>query len=167
MRPYHFGVEAVMGLFGVFKANNELERSGRWFDLPVVRNDDGTVPGFKMARMHANNPAYQAALERVSDDIQMAMETGTLNEATAGPVMRGVFLDTILLDWRNVIDDTGEFTGTKGKAIPFNRENADKLLVLVPDLFQILMTEAKKLGNFRSKEVEKIAGELQPQSEQS
>ena len=155
-----------MGLFKTFKADNQLERSGKWFDLPVVVNDDGSNPGFLMARMSENNPEYQAAIERVSPTVQMAMETGTLTEANSGPIMRKVFVDTILLDWRNVVDDTGEF-GVKGQAIPYTKENADKLLQAVPDLFKILMTEAKKLGNFRATEVKEAAGKSLPPSEQS
>jgi hypothetical protein len=70
-----------------------------------------------------------------------------------------------LLDWRNLYDDTGDFD-MQGKEIPYTKENAVKLLKIVPDLLGILMTEAKKLGNFRAAEVKEAAGKSLPPSEQ-
>lgn len=144
-----------MGLYSVFKTNNALEREGRWFDLTSIKNDDGTVPGFKMARMHKNNPEYQSRLERLSKELRQAIELDTLTEDIAGPVMRGVFVEAVLLDWRNVFDEDN-------KPIPFSKENADKLLSELPDLYLILADEARKLGNFRNAQVEEVAKKSLP-----
>lgn len=140
----------MSGLYSTFKANTDLERQGRWFDLSSVKNKDGTVPGFKMARMHKNNPEYLAAVERVAKDLRQAVDLDIMTEEIASPIMRGVFIDTILVDWRNVQDD-------EGNVIECTSANADKLMNDLPDLYLLLAEEARKLGNFRDNEVKAVA----------
>lgn len=150
-----------MSLRKTFGTNKELERTGRWFDLGVAPNPDKTLPGFKMARMSASNPAYQAAVERISQDLQIAIELDRLNEEVAGPIMRQVFVETILLDWRNVwIDDND--TGPT----PYDKDVALRLFEELPDLYMTLFNQAKKLSNFRDNDIEEVAGKLQPSSEE-
>lgn len=148
-----------MGLYQTFKTNAGQERQGRWFEIAGVKNDDGTEPGFKMARMAKSNPAYQAAIERVAKDLKQAIELDTLSEDVAGPVMRRVFCEVVLLDWRNVQNE-------KGEAIPFNVENALQLFDDLPDLYFVLTTEAAKLGNYRAAEVEAVSKKSSPPSRQ-
>jgi hypothetical protein len=144
-----------MGLRSTFKANNELERQGRWFDIQSVRNANGTVPGFKMARMHKNNPEYLAAMEKIAKDLRQAIDLDVMTEEVASPIMRGVFVETILLDWRNVWDDP-EGTGVEVE-VPYSKGMADKLMAELSDLYLLLVDEAKKLGNFRDAEVSAVS----------
>ena len=113
-------------------------------------NRDGSEPGFKMARMHKNNPAYQAAVDKIAKDLRQAIELDTLTEDIAGPVMKGVFVESVLLDWRNVQEKDGT-------PIPYSKEAAEKLFDELPDLYMLLVDEAKKLGNFRTKEIEEVS----------
>lgn len=152
-----------MGLYSTFKTNSDLERQGRWFDIVSVKNADGTHPGFKMARMHKNNPEYLAAIEKVSKDLRQAIELDVLTEEAASPVMRRVFIETILLDWRNVFvpdpaNDRQEIE------IRYSKEEADKLMSELSDLYMLLVEEAKKLGNFRDAEVSAVAKKSLPPS---
>lgn len=139
-----------MSLYSVFKTDHSKEREGRWFELVGIKNEDGTEPGFKMARMSRANPEYQAAIERLSKDIKQAVDLDTLTEDVAGPIMRGVFVETILLDWRNVYDENGQ-------AIPYSKEAALKLFTELPDLYLVLVDEASKLSNFRARELDEVA----------
>lgn len=149
-----------MGLYNTFQSDNKAEREGQWFSISAAANDDGSVPKFKMARMHANNPAYLAALERVYKDYGVAIENDILESGKAKPVLLEVFVTTILLDWENVQD--GE-----GRPVPFSPENATVLLNDLPDLYDILKEQAKKLGNFRKAEEDAAVKKSPPPSEQS
>jgi hypothetical protein len=139
-----------MGLFNTFGTDKALERQGRWFDIAGVVNDDGTKPRFKMARMGRNNPAYQSAMEKHSKELRQAVELETLTNEVAEPVMIAVFCSTVLLDWEHV-------QGPDGKEIKFSEKNAIKLFEDLGDLYLVLVEEAKKLSNFRAKELDEAA----------
>lgn len=149
-----------MGLFSTFKTNKDAERQGKWFDIAGVANDDGTKPRFLMARMGRNNPAYQAAMEKQSKELRQAMELDILTDEVAGPVMRGVFCSTVLLDWEHVQDESG-------KEIPFSVDNAKSLFEELGDLYLVLVDEAKKLANFRSVELEAATKKSSPPSKRA
>lgn len=147
----------MSGLYKTFQTDRKAEREGRWFDLVGVINEDGTLPGFRMARMSKSNPEYQAAVEHAAKDLKQAFDLDTLTENIAGPVMRKVFVETVLLDWRNVRDNDNN-------PITFSKENALKLFEDLPDLYLTLVEQAQKLSNFRNKEVEAVAKKSLPQS---
>lgn len=146
-----------MSLYGTFKTNTEQEREGKWFDLQGVINPDGSTPGFRMARMSRSNPTYQAAMEKHGKDLRQALEMDVLTEDMAGPIMRGVFIDTILLDWRNVYDEAGV-------KLPYSKAEAASLMEDLPDLYMLLVSEAQKLGNFRATKLEEVAKKSPPPS---
>ena len=138
-----------MSLYKTFGTDTDLETKGVWCEFPT--NEDGTVPGFLLARMSSTNPKYQKAIEQIAKKHKQEIELDILSEATAKPVMLAVFLDHILLDWRNVQTEAG-------KNLPFNRANAEKLMKELPDLYTVLQDFAKRLSNYRKAEVER-AGE--------
>lgn len=138
-----------MGLYNTFATNRDAEVSGVWQEFPA--NDDGTVPGFLVARMGRTNPEYQAAVERLAKKYKRDIELEILDNKTADPVFREVFVDTVLRGWRNVQD-------ANGKEIPFSKENALKLFEDLPDLYDYLVNKAKALATFRDIEVETAAG---------
>lgn len=146
-----------MGLYQTFQTNREAETSGRWFELVGVVNADKTVPKFRMRRMGSTNPEYQAAIERVASEMKQAVELDTLTEDIAGPIMRQVFVDTVLVGWENV-------EGKDGNKIQFSPEAAFTLFEDLPDLYLVLVAEAKKLSNWRAKEVEAVAKKSLPPS---
>lgn len=136
------------GLYGVFKTDNELEVAGKWFDFSP--NTDKTIPGFKLARMSDTNPRYQSAIEALSKELGRDIELDILTEERAKPHFMKVFLDTILVDWRNVQD-------AKGNEIPFTKENAAAIFHDLPDLYRVLINEAKKLTNYRNAAVAAVS----------
>jgi len=150
-----------MGLYNTFQSDSVREREGRWFEVAAAANNDKTIPGFKMARMHTNNPAYQAALERIYKEHGSSIENDIFESAKARPLLLQVFAETVMLDWRNVqpLDN--------GVAIPYSSEAAIKLLEDLPDLYDLLRDYAKKLGYFRRKEEEEATKKSQPLSDLS
>ena len=137
------------GIFGTFKTSNSLEVDGKWFEFP--ENDDGTIPRVRLARMSENNPRFQKAMEQFSKDFRRDIELDILTEDRAGPLFRKVFINTILSGWEDLQD-------ADGNAIEYTAENADKLLVDVPDFYRVLRDEARRLSNYRAEVIEQLAG---------
>jgi|SRR5215217_773481 len=131
----------INGIFGAFQTDNDLEVSGRWFDFPA--NTDGTKPGFKLARMADTNPKYLAGLEALQKELGRDIELDILTDAQARPHMRKLFVDTVLVEWRNIQDKDG-------RVMEYSKEQATQLLTALPDLYRVLVTEAQKMTNYRN-----------------
>jgi hypothetical protein len=125
-----------------------LKCRGRWFNFEP--NADGSIPGFKLSRMSDSNPAYQAELERVAKDIQLDLAADNLTTERHGPILKTLFVNKILMDWRNIQDEDGN-------EIPLSKENAMALFNELPDLYVALRELASKMSSFRGKELEAIA----------
>lgn len=137
-----------MSLFSQFKTNSSKEAEGFWFEDTGVVNADKTVPGFLLARASRGNPKFAKATEAVSKKFKRQLENDLLSNDAALQINKALFLDTVLLGWRNVqpADD--------GVELPFTRENADWLIAELPDLYDLLEAAARKASNFRDAEVE-------------
>jgi hypothetical protein len=138
-----------MSLYKEFETNQAAEVEGKFVEYGA--NDDGSIPAFKLARMSKVNKRYTKALERATRPHRRAIEMETMNNELAERLFREVFVDTVLLDWRNVQD-------REGKKLAFNRENALKLLTDLPELYDDLQEKAKKASLFRDDASEKEAG---------
>lgn len=136
-----------MSLFSTYKSDPSKAAKGFWFEDTGVINDDKTTPGFLLARAHTTNPAFSKAAEAVGKKFKRQLEQDIMTGDTARMLNRALFLDTVLLGWRNVFDENGIL-------IQFSRENADILFEQLPDLYELLEIEAKKLSNFRAAEID-------------
>jgi len=136
------------GIYGAFQTDSNMEVSGRWFDFPP--NDDKTVPGFKLARMADTNPAYLKGLEALQKELGRDIELDILTDAQARPHMMRLFVDTVLVEWRNLQDATGV-------EIRYSKENATALLNDLPDLYRTLVREAQKMTNYRNAALVKVS----------
>lgn len=137
-----------MSLKDKFKTDGTAARDGVWFDY--VANSDGSVPGFKLARMSKQNKKYAAAMRKVSmryEDDNGVADFTALNEGEAEAMLLDVFLDTVLLDWRNFQPDDN------GVTMAFDRGNAKAILGSDEwsDLLDDLNSKARKAASFRQK----------------
>lgn len=134
-----------MSLFKNFKANDEIEKGGVWVEYDV--NADNTTPAFRVARISKTNVKYQKALERRMKPIRRSLTLGTITEKESQRLYREVFLDAILLDWKNIKDENEE-------GILFSKENARKLFEDLPELFLDLQEKASDVSLFREEQKE-------------
>lgn len=137
-----------MSLFKQFATNKEAEQDGIWVDFGP--NEDGTVPGFKIARAGKSNKKWTKAVERATKPHRRQMDLGTLDNVIAEKLMLGVFVDSILIDWRNVQDKDG-------KEIKLSKESATALFEALPELYDELSTNASKAAMFRDEALENEA----------
>lgn len=137
-----------MSLYKQFATNKEAEQEGIWVEYGP--NEDGTVPAFKIARAGKSNKKFVKAFEKATKPHRRAMEIGTMDNDIADKLMHGVFVSTVLLDWRNVQDK-------HGKAIQFTRDSALALLSDLPDLYDDLSEKASKASLYVEEALEEDA----------
>ena len=137
-----------MSLFKQFGTNKEAEQDGIWIEYGP--NDDGTIPAFKIARAGKSNKKWVKAIEKGMKPHRRAAELGTLDNATAEKVLREVFVESVLVDWRNVQDSECE-------PMQLTKENAVYLFNALPELYDDLSDKANKAALFRDEALENEA----------
>ena len=131
----------MTSIYDLYGTDKELEKNGVWIEYP-----GGEM--FKVARIGTNESAYGKLLRQKTKHLRRKIETDTMDFDVLSKIMMDVFVQTSLLDWKNV-------NGSDGKAIDFNRDNALELMRRLPDLFDDLHTQAQALSTFQKEAVEK------------
>lgn len=149
----------MSSLFKAFGTDKSKEKEGVWID--VLTNDDGTECRFKVARMGSSNKELvrrQNVMAKKYRNNRGAPSEAQLSE------MRQIFVDTVLLDWQNVeefreaeLEKAIIQPGHGSVKMPFTRPNAIELFKQLPDLLDLLASEATSLENFNAAENEEIA----------
>lgn len=146
-----------MSLRSTFRTDKTSEVEGVWQEIGV--NDHNGEPiRVKISRMSASNKRYTKMLNRVTKPHQAAIQNDALDNDLARKMLREVFIETVLLDWENL--SKSEVTGNPEDtdALPFNKENANKLFDEMPDLYDELESRAQRAASFREQEIEENAG---------
>lgn len=138
-----------MNLYNQFKTDETLETDGIFIEYGETA--DGKPIRIRIARAGGKNKAFTKALEKATRPHRKAIQTGSLDSATADKLYREVFVDTVVLGWENVTDENG-------KPLEFNRENALKVFTDLPDLFQDLRDQAANSALFREEVLEEDLG---------
>lgn len=137
------------GLFGTFKMNKPKEEQGIWVEYPV--NADGSIPRFRIGRLAPHNVAYQKSLESVQRGFEKQIELGRLDKATDLKLGRKAFIEALLLEWENVLQEDGE-------QLPLTPANALALFEALPDLYTDLTAKARNAALFMDDDKEGSAG---------
>lgn len=138
-------------LFGTDKAK---EKKGTWIE--IMTNDDDSVCRVKVMRMGASNRQFLIRWAAVSKRSRGNL-SGVPTEAEVKALIEA-FVDTVMVDWENVRDfrmrDKPEAFPTNGDGklvfIPYSRENAIFVFNELPDMFDYVVEESKKLQNFQN-----------------
>lgn len=151
--------EFIVGLLSTFGTDSTKEKQGAWID--IISNDDGSMCQMKIARMGSANKQFmkryasmQKRFKGSIDGVPTDKEVSALQEA---------FVDTVLIDWKNVEDirkvENETFPTPVGtvRYMEFNRPNALLLFKTLPDLFDYVVGEAGKRENFQTSENEELA----------
>ena len=138
-------------LYDNYATNKTAESSGVWID------DSGA--SFKLARMGGANVKFQRAMTAAMKPFMREIQLGVIDDAVLEPVLRKVFIDTILIDWKwTETDDVSgavtvhehEIPGADDLPVAFNADAAVKLFTDLPDLYARLRNEAQSYANFRA-----------------
>lgn len=126
-----------------FESDNDLELSGVW--CPV-----GTMQ-FKLARAGGENENFVKLASKKFKPFQAAIAADAMPKELATELVLDVFIETILMDWKDVYDRDGTL-------LVFSKDAAKKLLTDLPNLFVALQQDAQKVANFRKVNLEAAAG---------
>lgn len=134
-----------MSIFTQFGTTKDIEVSGIWVEFNP--NDDGSIPGFLIARAGGSNTLYERTLSRKTKPFQVAIRNGTLGLDQAKKINIDVFIEAVLRDWRNVYN-------RYGSPIPFSAHNARELFNELPDLYSALLDMATNVSTFQHEDKE-------------
>ena len=94
--------------FSRFKTDTKKEEEGVW-----VKYEGGV--SLKIARL--NNPKYKEYSLKRSKPHLRRLQAGTIDGDVAEDIMKDAIANTVLLDWKGLLDE-------KGNEIPFSQEKA-------------------------------------------
>lgn len=117
-----------------FKTDKQLEENGVWFDI-------SETTGFLLRPFKATNPRVKEAVARHFKPYARQIELGTMSQEKTMEIMVNVFIDICLVDWKGVEGD--------GQELECTPENARKIFMELPDLFEALFEHAKRHENYR------------------
>ena len=130
-----------MSIYDKFKVTSS-EREGVWIEYPTLVVD-GKTPGFKCrSTNHRANKDLKKAMETSIRKHGKAIARDEMSAEDADKVDVDNFVDTVLVDWRNVFTEDGQ------EELPFNRENAVELLSKAPKLQDDLLGRIDDDGRF-------------------
>ena len=132
----------VINLYQQFGTSKDLETNGVIFTLM-----DGV--SFTLARAGGENIKYQKTMTSMLKPYKRQLSLGTLDDKIARGILIKAFCKGVLLSWDGVTDKVN-------KPITFNEENAVKLFLDLPDLFDTLNEESQNMTNFREGEIEQV-----------
>lgn len=133
-----------MSLKTLFKTDPNKEQSGIWVSLP---QGEGTPDcEFLVAMMGPANKKFVAATQALQKKYKHALKT--MSDQRQKELGLEAFVETVLLDWRNVAEYRMEKLVDGPCMMPFNRENAIFLLTDLPQIHEILAREATDFANF-------------------
>lgn len=122
-------------LDGLFKASEDLEKNGVWFD--VIEDK----VGFLLRPYRPTNPRIKAALANYYKPYARQVEMGTLEHSKVLEIQIKMFIDICLVEWKGVEID--------GQEVDCNKENATKLFKSLPDLFRTLQEYAEDFNSYK------------------
>lgn len=143
-------MNSIMKAWGTDRSK---ESDGIWVDVCV--NDDDSVARIKVRRMGQSNEAFSKLYAKLGKKFRTMR--GDKNKLKDKALLEA-FCETCIVGWEH-IEDINPKPATSApngatvpapKYMPFNKENAIKLLTAVPDLADHLVNEATELQNFQS-----------------
>ena len=141
-----------MSLSQHFKTNQTKEQNGIPVEFAEAPNDDGSIPTFIVARVGKANKDYSKALEVATRPHRRQIELKQFSVEKSDEMFMKLFASHVLRGWSNVsnVDVFGEGTGYA----PYSAENAIKLFVRLPEIFNRLQDESTHLSNFLDESLE-------------
>jgi hypothetical protein len=125
-----------LNLDTIYGTDKKKEVEGVWYDLGEDQ------PKFLLKRYHELNPQMQASQARHFKPYARQISMGTLPIEKQYEILINIFLDTTLIGWKDIKDESGS-------DVPFSKEMAKKVLIQYPDLFEELKAFASKADNYK------------------
>jgi len=125
----------------------ERELNGVWVDY-----EEGEL---LIARM--GNPMNRKVYQRLMKPYEQKQQRGTLPTHIKEQVVCQCYAETLLLDWRNLVDE-------EGNPIEYSQDIAYQALLNDQDLREFVELQSTNQSLFRDELIEKSSGKLSPKS---
>lgn len=148
-----------MSLSASYKTNAKKETEGVRVvkginDAAVTETNKGEI-AFNLSRSGKANKRYSSLLDNLTKPHRRAIDLETLAPAVADQLFMAAFIGGCLNGWENVplSDVTGD-AADADKLAPFSKANAEKLFVRLPELYDDLVADSKRVALFRDEALE-------------
>lgn len=118
----------------LFKTDADLEKNGVWFEL-------SEETGFLLRPFKSQNPRVKAAMAQHYKPYARLIELGTLEIEKQNEINIKLFINACLVDWKGVEID--------GAVVACDKDNALKLFLALPELFQTLWKHVNDYQNYK------------------
>lgn len=129
-----------MPRMSILRTDPKKELEGVWRTTP---------DGFQLLVARMRNPRFEEYILSQGGLLRAAQETGRSN--LAHEVTREAVARTVLLDWKDVLDD-------EDKPIPFSHEKALEFFVKFPEFYTTVVMFAADRASYQAEVAENIAG---------
>lgn len=128
--------------YDMFKTSEKMETEGIILDYGVFK--------IRVARAGGSNINFAKTVERLAKPYKFALENNTLDPKIQIRVMARAFAESVLLGWEDMLDE-------KGDPLPFTVDNAEKILIDLPDLFADIQRQSMTAGLFKQALLDRAA----------
>lgn len=135
-----------MSIFKQFKTDAKKEAEG--VKVEYSPNKDGSIPSVTIRRAGKSNKRYSKALEAATRPYRRQIELGTMADETAEKLLKGVFVDTVVIGWEHIQPNDD------GIELPFTRENVLRVLEELPEWYDDLQKQSNSVVLFRDEAME-------------
>lgn len=105
-----------------------------------------TFEGSQFKVASSTSTGFQRSLTRLQAPYRKKIDKGTLDPKISKQILCQAMADSLLLDWKDVINDQKE-------EVPYSQESAQQALLNNDDLREYLQEFSLDLENFRQEEV--------------
>lgn len=123
---------------------------GVWVTPTLLKGRDNP-PQFKIARAAKDNRKYHAAITNYATRNRRKIDLGVIDSEAQLDKALDIFVNTILLDWRNIKDPNGQ-------DVKYTPELGKHLMIELDDLYQELSQLAFHRDLYASEEVKDDLG---------
>ena len=130
-----------MSLYKQFKTDENLEKSGIWFQYGF--NYEGKPIRILCARAGGSNTKFLSALERKGKPYRSLIQNDSMDKDLIKRLTIEAYAEKVVLNWENV-------ENAEGEELEFSVEACIKLFEDLPDLFTDLQEQTQKSAFFKA-----------------
>ncbi len=128
-----------------YGTDKNLEKNGFLY-IHEPKTDEASAQCYVLARAGGSNVKFLSAVDRLyRPHRKKGLEK--MSFAVQRTLMVEAFAEAVVLDWEGILDKDDN-------DIPYSKDNVIKFFTDLPDLFDIVQTEAMELSNYLMEEIE-------------
>jgi hypothetical protein len=130
-------------LFKMFATDKQVEQEGVWLNFGPCSDVPGSPDTkIKIARAGGANTQFEKRREQLLKPYRHQIQHDIWPEEVAQQVQRQLYAEMIVLGWENVFDEDST-------PMECNAVNAERLFEKLPELFNVVRSNATQAGLFR------------------